>query len=121
MIQLICSSPGCAGAAALALPSSRSALVVRCPACGKDYTLSGEIVRRLAMMEEFRGAVRRARPILGSASVGVAAGGQEVKIPYNILVGRLPVEMAFNFGKGAYRFLFAEEEETPEAGKGGTR
>ncbi|MCX6350177.1 MAG: hypothetical protein NTV79_11890, partial [Candidatus Aureabacteria bacterium] len=28
----------------------------------------------------------------------------------NILVGRLPVEMAFNFGKGAYRFLFAEEE-----------
>ena len=121
MIQLLCTTSGCGGAAPVVPSKEGSGGVVRCSACGKTYELNAEVMGKVRLMEEFRGAVRRARPILGSASVGIAAGGQEVKIPYNILVGRLPVEMAFDFGKGAYRFLFAEEEETPGAEKGGTR
>jgi hypothetical protein len=118
MIRLICPSPGCAGKPTVTVPPDRSEIAVLCSACGVVHRLSSEIMADLARMEEFRAAVRKARPILSRVCVGVATGEREVKIPYNLLVGRLPAELAFDGSGGGRRFLFTAEEDNPENGGG---
>ena len=121
MILFPCEAPFCGGMAKVAVPPARSGFTVTCPVCGKEYPLSSEVAARLGMAEDLRAAIRRARPILSGMSVGVKTGDREVKIPYNLLVGSLPAEMAFAGVGGNRRFLFLDDEERNADSRGGKK
>jgi len=106
---------------AVTVPADRSEVSVKCPSCAVVHRLSADVVGKLALMEELRSAICKARPILSDVCVGVSAGDRVIKIPYNLLVGRLPAEMAFAGSGLGRRFIFSDEDESPNLKRGGEK
>jgi hypothetical protein len=64
--------------------------LVECSECGKKYGFSGEpLSRQLQKFATLCRAIQDSEEILGNGGVAVSVGGEEVLIPYKILLTRL--------------------------------
>ena len=82
---------------------------VFCPACGKTFLLSPEVVGKLELLRELIAALRKARPILGEAGVGIEVGGHKVVVPYFLLLTRMTSELALKIEDDQLSFRFVVE------------
>lgn len=61
-----------------------------CPHCSKKYVFNDEkLIRQLGKFEALCRQIRDSEEILGNTSVGIDVGGNQVKIPFKLLLTRL--------------------------------
>ncbi len=109
-IEFDCPAEGCGEPVRFNLDLIRKEIPeVLCPACGKTYSLSPEAVEKLEMLRELIAALRKARPILGEAGVGIEVGGHKVVVPYYLLLTRMTSELALKIEDGPVTFRFVVE------------
>lgn len=82
---------------------------VLCSACGKTHCLSPEAVEKLDLLRELISTLRKARPILGEAGVGVEVGGHQVVVPYYLLLTRMTSQLALKIEDNQLIFRFIVE------------
>lgn len=80
-----------------------------CPHCAKGYMFNEQLVDKIRRFENLLGAVREAKDLLGSANVGISLGGEEVKVPYRLLLTRLTSTLTLDVGGKQTHFRFRIE------------
>ncbi|MCX7847624.1 MAG: hypothetical protein N2595_06325 [bacterium] len=82
---------------------------LQCEQCGKQYVFTPELRDKIQRFEQLLRAVYNARDMLGSANVGIAMKGEEVKVPYRLLLTRLNTMLTLNVGGTETIFRFRVE------------
>lgn len=62
---------------------------IKCASCGKDYVFDSNSLEQLKLFSALCRQISESSSILSQACVAVDIGGQQVKIPFNILLTRL--------------------------------
>ena len=87
--------------------------LVSCSECGKKYGLGEEnLKRQLKKFANLCRQIQESEEILGSASVAVSVGRDEVKIPFKILLTRLKSTLDLQIGKERLVITFRIEPQT---------
>jgi len=61
-----------------------------CPNCGKQFGIESEsIARQISLFSDLCKQIKDSEEILSSASIAVAVGNKEVKVPFKLLLTRL--------------------------------
>ena len=71
-------------------PTARLPWVSCCPKCGKQFGIESEsIARQILLFSDLCKQIKAAEEILSNASIAVAVGNKEVKVPFKLLLTRL--------------------------------
>jgi len=106
-IELQC--VGCSNVVAFSLLQLEPEGRLQCEHCGKQYVLNAALLDKIKRFEQLLRAVYNARDMLGSANVGIAFKGEEVKVPYRLLLTRLNTMLTLNVGDKETIFRFRVE------------
>lgn len=82
---------------------------LQCEQCGRQYVFNAELRDKIQRFEQLLRAVYNARDMLGSANVGIAFKGEEIKVPYRLLLTRLNTMLTLNVGGTETIFRFRVE------------
>jgi len=81
-----------------------------CSGCQKNYILDDENLRRqLRKFEALCKQIVDSEEILGNTAIGIDVGGNQVKIPYNLLLTRLNTSLDLTIGDKNVSILFRME------------
>ena len=84
--------------------------LVECTGCGKKYGFGQETLhRQLKKFAALCRQIQESEEILGSASVAVTVGQNEVKIPFKILLSRLKSTLDLSMGNERLSITFRVE------------
>lgn len=84
--------------------------IVDCEQCKKRYLFSDPVLKRqLKKFELLCRQIYESEEILGSASVGVRVGSEEVLVPFKILLTRLNSKLNLKIGDQTLTVLFRIE------------
>lgn len=82
---------------------------IECPHCKKQYTFERKLVDQFKKFEKLIMAVRDAKEILGNTSVGINVDGNQIKIPYKLLLTRMNTLLTLDVGGNTITFKFRVE------------
>ena len=80
-----------------------------CPRCRKAYSFHPDFVDKIKRFYKLVEAVQDARDILGNANVAINIKGNEVKIPYRLLLTRMNTLITLKMDDGELTFRFRVE------------
>lgn len=84
--------------------------VITCTNCQKKYALKDEdLIRQLKKFEALCRQLVESEEILGSASIGIDIGDQQIKIPYKLLLTRLNSTLELMIGQEPLTIHFRME------------
>ena len=108
-IEFKCISPACATPIDFSLTEIESNGTLVCPHCGKAYSFHPDFVDKMKRFYKLVEAVQDARDILGNANVAINVKGNEVKIPYRLLLTRMNTLITLKMDDGELTFRFRVE------------
>ncbi|EKD27656.1 MAG: hypothetical protein ACD_79C00644G0002 [uncultured bacterium] len=80
-----------------------------CSSCSKSYAFHHEFVDKMRRFSKLIDAVQDAKDILGDTNVAIDVKGQEVKIPYRLLLTRMNTLITLKMEDGEISFKFRVE------------
>jgi hypothetical protein len=108
-IEFECIQNGCKKSIQFSLVQAQKDHKILCEGCKNEYRLDQDLVQRLKSFEVLVGAVKNAREILSTTSVGVTVGDKTVKVPYRLLLTRMTTMLDLKIGDQTLTFRFRVE------------
>jgi len=84
--------------------------IATCSHCGKKYGIeSGTVSRQIGLFVALCRQLKKSEEIFSSASVAVAVGPHEVKVPFKLLLSRLRSTLDLDIGGSKVTFSYRTE------------
>ena len=108
-IEFKCINAACATPIDFSLTEIESNGTLICPHCRKAYSFHPDFVDKMKRFYKLVEAVQDARDILGNANVAINVKGNEIKIPYRLLLTRMNTLITLKMDDGELTFRFRVE------------
>ena len=108
-IEFKCISGSCATPIDFSLTEIERNGTLICPSCRKAYSFHPDFVDKMKRFYKLVEAVQDARDILGNANVAINVKGNEIKIPYRLLLTRMNTLITLKMDDGELTFRFRVE------------
>ena len=108
-LEFICTVDSCRKVIPFSPLKMEKNLEIKCPHCGKEYTFEKKLVAQFRKFENLIMAVQEAKDIIGNTNVGVNVDGNQILIPYKLLLTRMNTLLTLDVGGNKISFKFRVE------------
>ena len=108
-VEFSCIKDSCGNPVSFVLTEIEKDGTIVCGKCGKSYSFHPDFVEKMKRFTRLVEAVQDARDILGNTNVAIQVKGNEVKIPYRLLLTRMNTLITLKMDDGELTFRFRAE------------